>query len=103
LLNYNAKKSQKRTGACFCVSLEIAPTSKKRIILRSAYRSAFHASCAAQHCAFPASPGDDVNTGLLTDTGPVFGKTQSAYRDITVSVTNDPGGRLIEFALRYNF
>ena len=32
-----------------------------------------------------------------------FGQTKSAYRDITVSGTNDPGGRLIEFQLRLNF
>jgi Carboxypeptidase regulatory-like domain len=32
-----------------------------------------------------------------------FGQTRSAYRDITVSGTNDPGGRLIEWQLRLNF
>jgi hypothetical protein len=32
-----------------------------------------------------------------------FGQTRSAYRDITVSGTNDPGGRLIEFQFRVNF
>ena len=32
-----------------------------------------------------------------------FGQTRSAYRDITVSGTNDPGGRLIEFQLRMIF
>ncbi|MFL6208790.1 MAG: carboxypeptidase regulatory-like domain-containing protein [Pyrinomonadaceae bacterium] len=32
-----------------------------------------------------------------------FGQTRSAYRDITVSGTNDPGGRLIEFQFRLNF
>ena len=30
-----------------------------------------------------------------------FGQTGSAYRDI--SNTNDPGGRIIEWVLRYNF
>ncbi len=33
----------------------------------------------------------------------LFGQTRSAYRDITVSGTNDPGGRLVEFQLRFNF
>lgn len=32
-----------------------------------------------------------------------FGQTRTAYRDITVSGTNDPGGRLIEFQFRVNF
>lgn len=32
-----------------------------------------------------------------------FGQTRSAYRDITVSGTNDPGGRLIEWQFRLNF
>ena len=35
--------------------------------------------------------------------GAEFGQTRFAYRDITVSGTNDPGGRLIEFQLRLNF
>ncbi len=35
--------------------------------------------------------------------GAQFGQTRTAYRDITVSGTNDPGGRLIEFQLRINF
>lgn len=33
----------------------------------------------------------------------LFGTTRSAYRDITVSGTNDPGGRLIEWQFRINF
>ena len=32
-----------------------------------------------------------------------FGQTRNAYRDFSVSGTNDPGGRLIEFQLRLNF
>ena len=32
-----------------------------------------------------------------------FGQTRSAYRDFSPSGTNDPGGRLIEFQLRFNF
>jgi hypothetical protein len=44
--------------------------------------------------------GTDVgSTGIAA----TFGQTTSAYRDITVSGTNDPGGRLIEFQLRLNF
>ncbi len=35
--------------------------------------------------------------------GAQFGQTRTAFRDITVSGTNDPGGRLIEFQLRLNF
>ena len=32
-----------------------------------------------------------------------FGQTRAAYRDPTVSGTNDPGGRIIEFQLRFKF
>jgi Carboxypeptidase regulatory-like domain len=48
-----------------------------------------------------ASPGNDTNGLGANSTS--FGQTRSAYRDITVSGTNDPGGRLIEFQLRFNF
>ena len=44
--------------------------------------------------------GNDVNSSGI---GAGFEQTRSAYRDITVSGTNDPGGRLIEFQLRLNF
>ena len=51
-----------------------------------------------------AGAGNDVNTlNLSTTTAPTFGQTRSAYRDFTVSGTNDPGGRVIEFTLRVNF
>lgn len=46
----------------------------------------------------------DPDTDLGIDgIGPSFGQTRSAYRDFTVSGTNDPGGRLIDFQLRLNF
>jgi hypothetical protein len=35
--------------------------------------------------------------------GAQFGQTRSAFRDITVSGTNDPGGRLVEFQFRVTF
>lgn len=44
--------------------------------------------------------GSDVGA---TGIGATFGQTTNAYRDFTVSGTNDPGGRLIEFQLRLNF
>jgi len=48
---------------------------------------------------------DSVNSPILGGggIGAQFGQTRSAYRDITVSGTNDPGGRLIEFQGRLNF
>ena len=39
-----------------------------------------------------------ANTGANSAS---FGQTSSAYRDI--SNTNDPGGRMIEFVLKYSF
>jgi hypothetical protein len=48
---------------------------------------------------------DSVNSPILGGggIGAQFGQTRSAYRDVTVSGTNDPGGRLIEFQVRLNF
>lgn len=48
---------------------------------------------------------DSVNSPILGGggIGAQFGQTRSAYRDVTVSGTNDPGGRLIEFQGRLNF
>jgi len=45
-------------------------------------------------------PGTNAASGSI---GSTFGQTRNAYRDFTVSGTNDPGGRLIEFQLRFNF
>jgi hypothetical protein len=45
----------------------------------------------------------DTNADTITVGGDAFGQTRNAYRDFTVSGTNDPGGRLIEFQLRLNF
>lgn len=43
--------------------------------------------------------GSAVNaTGIL---GTTFGRTTTAYQDI--STTNDPGGRIIQLVLRFNF
>jgi hypothetical protein len=47
--------------------------------------------------------GPGTNDSSLTVGGSGFGQTRNAYRDFTVSGTNDPGGRLIEFQLRLNF
>ncbi|HET9529760.1 MAG TPA: TonB-dependent receptor [Blastocatellia bacterium] len=46
-------------------------------------------------------PGTDASSFGGIDSS--FGQTRNAYRDFTVSGTNDPGGRLIEFQLRFNF
>ncbi|HEV8481954.1 MAG TPA: TonB-dependent receptor, partial [Blastocatellia bacterium] len=46
--------------------------------------------------------GTDASGGF-SPSASTFGQTRNAYRDFTVSGTNDPGGRLIEFQLRLNF
>jgi hypothetical protein len=47
-------------------------------------------------------PGSGITTTLpLNSTTTPFGQTAGAYRDL--SNTNDPGGRIVEFALRLNF
>jgi outer membrane receptor protein involved in Fe transport len=45
----------------------------------------------------------DIDVGTVSLASPAFGQTRRAYRDVTVSGTNDPGGRLIEFQVRLNF
>ena len=47
--------------------------------------------------------GADNTINTITVGGTSFGQTRSAYRDITVSGTNDPGGRLVEWQFRINF
>jgi len=44
--------------------------------------------------------GNEVNSGAV---GSTFGQTTSAYRDITVSGSSDPGSRMIEFLVRFRF
>ena len=48
---------------------------------------------------FISSLADASGQGIAAS----FGQTRTAFRDITVSGTNDPGGRLIEFQLRISF
>lgn len=50
---------------------------------------------------FILSATADARTASVNSSS--FGQTRSAYRDFTVSGTNDPGGRLIEFQFRLNF
>ncbi|HEX7315288.1 MAG TPA: TonB-dependent receptor [Pyrinomonadaceae bacterium] len=45
----------------------------------------------------------DATIRSISAASTAFGQTRAAYRDITVSGTNDPGGRLIEFQFRVNF
>ncbi|MEK6303995.1 MAG: TonB-dependent receptor [Acidobacteriota bacterium] len=50
---------------------------------------------------FVSSATADARTVGVNASG--FGQTRAAYRDFTVSGTNDPGGRIIEFQFRLNF
>jgi hypothetical protein len=45
-------------------------------------------------------PGSGITTTLAANNAS-FGQTSGAYKDL--SNTNDPGGRIIEFSLRFNF
>ena len=46
------------------------------------------------------APGQQHHPAIRR-TASAFGQTSGAYRDL--SNTNDPGGRILEFALRFNF
>jgi hypothetical protein len=47
--------------------------------------------------------GAGTDSSVLGVNATSFGQTRNAYRDFSVSGTNDPGGRLIEFQFRLNF
>jgi hypothetical protein len=70
-------------------------TETKDVELRAQFLNAFNVTNFLLGAA-----ANEVNTGVI---GASFGQTRSAYRDFTVSGTNNPGGRLIEFVLRFNF
>ncbi len=68
---------------------------RKAVEFRAQFLNAFN------HVNFLlGAAGNEVNT---TGIGAGFGQVTDAYRDITVSGSNDPGGRLIEFMLRFSF
>jgi len=53
-----------------------------------------------QSYEFPVvQPGNGITTTLPVNTS--FGQTTGAYRDL--ANTNDTGGRIIEFVLKFNF
>jgi hypothetical protein len=68
---------------------------KMNFELRANFLNAFNQSSITIRAA-----GDNIDTETI---GASFGQTRNAFRDISVSGTNDPGGRLIEFQLRFNF
>jgi hypothetical protein len=74
----------------------IAVTERVRLEARVQFLNAFnHANL------FLGDP--DLNVRNVSANSTSFGQTRSAYRDITVSGTNDPGGRLVEFQFRLKF
>lgn len=52
---------------------------------------------------FLGDPDNENFTARSTSIGSSFGQTRFAYRDPTIFGTGDPGGRLMEFQLRFNF
>jgi hypothetical protein len=70
-------------------------TERVNVEFRAQFLNAFNQSIITIQ-----APGTDSASGGITSS---FGQTRNAYRDFTVSGTNDPGGRLVEFQLRINF
>jgi carboxypeptidase family protein len=68
---------------------------RKNIELRAQFLNAFNMTN-----FLLGGAGNEVNTISINSS---FGQTRSAFRDFTISGTNNPGGRLIEFVLRFNF
>lgn len=64
---------------------------------------AFSPACPAYRPARQITPVDAGAKGNTQGINDAFGQITDAYRDITVSGTNDPGGRVIEFVLRVVF
>jgi hypothetical protein len=72
---------------------------KKDIEFRASFQNAFNSANfllrrRRQRCEHAECRGDG-HAAIWTNPQP--------YRDFTVSSTNDPGGRVIEFTLRFNF
>ncbi|MDX2033495.1 MAG: TonB-dependent receptor [Blastocatellia bacterium] len=70
-------------------------TEKTNLEFRVQFLNAFNQSSIMIRTA-----GADASTAGVNAS---FGQTRNAFRDINVSGTNDPGGRLVEFQLRFNF
>ena len=70
-------------------------TERVNVEFRAQFLNAFNQSS----ITIRGAGTDASSTGI----GATFGQTANAFRDFTVSGTNDPGGRLIEFQLRLNF
>ncbi|MBL8229228.1 MAG: carboxypeptidase regulatory-like domain-containing protein [Bryobacterales bacterium] len=67
----------------------------KNIEVRAQFLNAFNIANLLMGAA-----ANEVNTTAI---GSNFGQVTNAFRDFTVSGTNNPGGRLIEFVVRFNF
>jgi hypothetical protein len=74
----------------------LAVTERVQLEARVQFLNAFN-----QTNFYIGDPGLDARNASSTSTN--FGQTRNAYRDPTVSGTNDPGGRLIEFQFRLKF
>jgi hypothetical protein len=70
-------------------------TEKTNVELRVQFLNAFNQSSITIRAVGNNSDAQTI--------GAAFGQTRNAFRDFSVSGTNDPGGRLIEFQLRLNF
>ena len=79
----------------FNLMKETKITERVKFEFRAQFLNAFNQSAITIR-----GSGTDASSTTVT-TG--FGQTRNAFRDFTVSGTNDPGGRLIEFQLRLKF
>jgi hypothetical protein len=79
----------------FSVIKKTAIGESRNIELRAQFLNALNATNFLM-----GSAANEVNTTAI---GSAFGQVTNAFRDFTVSGTNNPGGRLIEFVLRFNF
>lgn len=70
-------------------------TEKVNVEFRAQFLNLFNQSIITIQAPGTNAAGEGIGTA--------FGQTRNAYRDFTVSGTNDPGGRLVEFQLRVNF
>jgi hypothetical protein len=78
-------------------------TERTNVEFRVQFLNAFNQSNITIRGAGTDSSTFNLGTTTGATPGSTFGQTTNAFRDFTVSGTNDPGGRLIEFQLRFNF
>ncbi len=86
-----------QTHIDFNIAKKFKVTEQKNFELRAQFLNIFNFTN-----FLLSDAGNSVTTATLNNNNS-FGQTTAAFRDFTVAGTNNPGARMIEFSLRFNF